>query len=121
MSIETPPRPEPQPIAEPTGLPGANVDSQGFTTTISATNTHMAASAASATIAAASAGEALASRIKSDSASVDAAAAPLAYEIVTVPAMGEPGRDELRQQCYDVRIAVFSVEQGFPLETEIDE
>ncbi|KAF8969413.1 acyl-CoA N-acyltransferase [Flammula alnicola] len=28
---------------------------------------------------------------------------------------------EERQQCYDVRIAVFHIEQKFPLETEIDE
>ncbi|KAL7282568.1 hypothetical protein ACG7TL_004039 [Trametes sanguinea] len=44
-----------------------------------------------------------------------------AYEIITVPAVGQPGREELRQQCYDVRIAVFHREQGFPLDTEIDE
>ncbi|KAI0692266.1 acyl-CoA N-acyltransferase [Cytidiella melzeri] len=43
------------------------------------------------------------------------------YEILTVPAPGEDGRDTLRQQCYDVRIDVFHREQGFPLETEIDE
>ncbi|WVW78663.1 hypothetical protein I302_100623 [Kwoniella bestiolae CBS 10118] len=29
-------------------------------------------------------------------------------------------KDEI-QACYDIRIEVFSVEQGFPLETEIDE
>jgi len=28
---------------------------------------------------------------------------------------------EQRQECYDVRIAVFHLEQEFPLETEIDE
>ncbi|KAF8812213.1 acyl-CoA N-acyltransferase [Phlegmacium glaucopus] len=28
---------------------------------------------------------------------------------------------EQRQECYDVRIAVFHLEQNFPLETEIDE
>ena len=44
-----------------------------------------------------------------------------AHEIIIVPAVGEPGRDELRQQCYDVRIDVFHREQGFPLDTEIDE
>lgn len=44
-----------------------------------------------------------------------------AHEIVVVPAVGEPGRDELRQKCYDVRIDVFHHEQKFPLETEIDE
>ncbi|KAH9850796.1 acyl-CoA N-acyltransferase [Lenzites betulinus] len=44
-----------------------------------------------------------------------------AYEVVVVPAAGQPGREELRQQCYDVRIDVFHHEQGFPLDTEIDE
>lgn len=40
------------------------------------------------------------------------------HEIVRVP----PGREEeLRQQCYNVRIKVFHHEQGFPLEAEIDE
>ena len=48
-------------------------------------------------------------------------AAPPAHEIVVVPAPGAPGRDALRQQCYDVRIDVFHREQGFPLDTEIDE
>ena len=95
-----------QPISEPavaaTTLPGANAESQG------------SVEAAVAPVAAVSATEAV--RIKSESAS-----ASLAYEVITVPAVGEPGREELRQQCYDVRIAVFSVEQGFPLETEIDE
>lgn len=43
------------------------------------------------------------------------------HEIIVVPAVGEAGREELRQQCYDVRIAVFHHEQKFPLETEIDE
>ncbi|KAI0832640.1 acyl-CoA N-acyltransferase [Trametes gibbosa] len=44
-----------------------------------------------------------------------------AYEVVIVPAVGQPAREELRQQCYDVRIDVFHREQGFPLDTEIDE
>ncbi|KAI0677329.1 acyl-CoA N-acyltransferase [Trametes maxima] len=48
-------------------------------------------------------------------------AAPPAHELVIAPAPGQPGRDELRQKCYDVRIAVFHHEQGFPLDTEIDE
>ncbi|KZT24597.1 acyl-CoA N-acyltransferase [Neolentinus lepideus HHB14362 ss-1] len=43
------------------------------------------------------------------------------HEIIIVPGIGEPGRTELRQQCYDVRIAVFVDEQGFPLDVEIDE
>ncbi|KAI0375873.1 acyl-CoA N-acyltransferase [Pilatotrama ljubarskyi] len=46
---------------------------------------------------------------------------PPAHEIIVVPAAGQPGREELRQQCYDVRIDVFHREQGFPLETEIDD
>ena len=48
-------------------------------------------------------------------------ASPLPHEIVLVPAPGQPGREELRQQCYDARIDVFHHEQGFPLDTEIDE
>ncbi|OCH96003.1 acyl-CoA N-acyltransferase [Obba rivulosa] len=43
------------------------------------------------------------------------------HSILTVPAVGQPARDALRQQCYDVRIDVFSHEQGFPLDTEIDD
>ncbi|KAI0650526.1 acyl-CoA N-acyltransferase [Trametes meyenii] len=48
-------------------------------------------------------------------------ATPPAHELVVVPAPGQPGREELLQKCYDVRIAVFHSEQGFPLDTEIDE
>ncbi|KAI0346863.1 acyl-CoA N-acyltransferase [Trametopsis cervina] len=43
------------------------------------------------------------------------------YELITVPGVGEEGREALRQQCYDVRIDVFHHEQGFPLDTEIDD
>lgn len=43
-----------------------------------------------------------------------------AHEVVQIPAYGAPGRDELKQQCFDVRIDVFVHEQGFPLEDEID-
>ncbi|TFK55607.1 acyl-CoA N-acyltransferase [Heliocybe sulcata] len=43
------------------------------------------------------------------------------HEIILVPGVGQEGRTELRQQCYDVRIAVFVDEQGFPLDVEIDE
>lgn len=43
------------------------------------------------------------------------------YEILVVPGVGAPHRDELRQECYDVRIDVFHREQKFPLDTEIDE
>ena len=43
-----------------------------------------------------------------------------AHEIVVVPAPGEPGRDELLQHCYDLRVEVFHREQGFSLEDEFD-
>ncbi|KAI0307046.1 acyl-CoA N-acyltransferase [Multifurca ochricompacta] len=42
------------------------------------------------------------------------------HEIVITPSVGQSGREQLRQQCYDVRIDVFHREQGFPLDTEID-
>lgn len=44
----------------------------------------------------------------------------LPHEIIVVPDAGEPSHDELRQQCYDVRIDVFVHEQKFSLEEEID-
>jgi len=40
-----------------------------------------------------------------------------AHEIVIVP----EGQKALQEECYDVRIKVFHLEQGFPLDTEIDE
>lgn len=46
---------------------------------------------------------------------------PPNHEIVLVPSVGQSGREQLRQQCYDVRIDVFHLEQGFPLDAEIDE
>jgi len=46
---------------------------------------------------------------------------PPAHEIVAVPAQNQEGREHLLQQCFEVRIEVFHREQGFPLETEIDE
>ncbi|GBE79911.1 acyl-CoA N-acyltransferase [Sparassis latifolia] len=52
--------------------------------------------------------------------STSSSAAP-GHEIIIVPDVGEPGRQELRQQCYDVRIDVFHHEQKFPLDTEIDD
>jgi hypothetical protein len=39
------------------------------------------------------------------------------HEIVVVT----PENKALREACYDVRIQVFHHEQGFPLDTEIDE
>lgn len=44
-----------------------------------------------------------------------------AHELIVVPAAGEPGRQELLQQCYDLRVEVFHREQGFSLEDEFDE
>jgi hypothetical protein len=46
---------------------------------------------------------------------------PPNHEIVLVPSVGQSGREQLRQQCYDLRIEVFHREQGFPLDAEIDE
>ncbi len=43
------------------------------------------------------------------------------HEVIRIPACGEEGRDELKRQCFDLRIAVFVHEQGFPLEDEIDQ
>jgi hypothetical protein len=42
------------------------------------------------------------------------------HEIVHIPSVGQSGREQLLQQCYDIRIDVFHREQGFPLDTEID-
>ena len=46
---------------------------------------------------------------------------PPPHEIIVVPDVGQQGREELREQCYALRIAVFHHEQKFPLDTEIDE
>ena len=43
------------------------------------------------------------------------------HEIVRIPSVGQTGREQLRHQCYNVRLDVFYREQGFPVETEIDE
>lgn len=44
------------------------------------------------------------------------------YELVVIdPSAGQEGWEALRQQCYDLRIDVYHHEQGFPLDTEIDE
>jgi hypothetical protein len=42
------------------------------------------------------------------------------HEILVIP-QGRHERTSLLQQCHEVRISVFHHEQGFPLETEIDE
>jgi len=50
-------------------------------------------------------------------------AAP-AHEIMTIipsECQADESVKRLRQQCFDVRIEVFHHEQGFPLETELDE
>ncbi|KAL5487615.1 hypothetical protein ACEPAI_5723 [Sanghuangporus weigelae] len=47
--------------------------------------------------------------------------APLQHEVIKIPDVGESDRDEPKLQCFDVRRAVFTYEQGFPLEIEIDE
>ncbi|KAL6305793.1 hypothetical protein BKA93DRAFT_824597 [Sparassis latifolia] len=41
--------------------------------------------------------------------------------ITIVPDVGQPGREQLRQQRYHVRIAVFHHEQHFPPEAEIED
>ena len=47
---------------------------------------------------------------------------PPAHEILVASYIGNPEDiAALRTQCYDVRIAVFVHEQGFPLDLEIDE
>lgn len=43
-----------------------------------------------------------------------------AYEIIVVPGPGEDGREELKEQCFDLRFTVFAHEQGFPAETELE-
>ena len=43
------------------------------------------------------------------------------HETILVPSVGESGREQLRQECYNVRINVFHHEQGFSLDAEIDE
>lgn len=43
------------------------------------------------------------------------------HEIIRIPSVGQSGREELIQLCYNIRIDVFHREQGFPLDTEIDE
>ena len=43
------------------------------------------------------------------------------HEVIRIPAYGEDGHEELKRQCFDLRISVFVHEQGFPLEVEIDQ
>ncbi|KIJ69947.1 hypothetical protein HYDPIDRAFT_121162 [Hydnomerulius pinastri MD-312] len=50
-----------------------------------------------------------------------ASRAPPAHEIVIVPPAGHEGRQDLLDQCINVRIDVFVHEQGFPLDVEVDE
>ena len=41
------------------------------------------------------------------------------HEIILVPSVGQPGREQLRQESYNVRINVFRHEQA--LDEKIDE
>jgi hypothetical protein len=43
------------------------------------------------------------------------------HELVIVPAVGQPGREELLNECFNIRIAVFVDEQGFSKDDEFDE
>jgi hypothetical protein len=43
------------------------------------------------------------------------------HETILVPPAGQSGREQLRQECYNVRINVFHHEQGIPLDAVIDE
>ena len=43
------------------------------------------------------------------------------HETILIPSVGQSGREQLRQECYNIRINVFHLEQGFPLDAEIDE
>lgn len=43
------------------------------------------------------------------------------YEIVViVPGEGTEGWEQLRQQCWDLRVEVYVQEQGYSLEDELD-
>ena len=43
------------------------------------------------------------------------------HEIILVPPLGQPGREQLLQECYDIRINVFHHEQGYSLNAVFDE
>ena len=42
------------------------------------------------------------------------------HEIILVPPVGQSGREQLLQECYDVRINVFHHEQGYSPDVVID-
>lgn len=46
---------------------------------------------------------------------------PFEYDVIRVPPVGQPRREELFKQCCDLRIEVFCKEQGFPEDEELDE
>lgn len=46
---------------------------------------------------------------------------PPAHEIIVVPLPGHEGRQDLLDQCVNVRIDVFVHEQEFPLDVEVDQ
>jgi hypothetical protein len=43
------------------------------------------------------------------------------HEIILVPPLGQSDREQLLQECYDIRINVFHHEQGYSLNVVIDE
>lgn len=43
------------------------------------------------------------------------------HEIILVPPLGQSGREQLLQECYDIRINVFHHEQGYSLNAVFDE
>lgn len=45
---------------------------------------------------------------------------PLPHEIALVPSAGTSGREQLLQQCHDIRIDVFRREMGSSVEDEVD-
>ena len=45
----------------------------------------------------------------------------LDHEIILVPPLGQSGREQLLQECYDIRINVFHHEQGYSLNVVFDE
>jgi hypothetical protein len=42
------------------------------------------------------------------------------HQIIQIPPVGQSGREQLLEQCFEIRIEVFHREQGYPLDAEID-
>ncbi|KAH9977658.1 acyl-CoA N-acyltransferase [Lactifluus volemus] len=42
------------------------------------------------------------------------------HQVIQIPSVGQSGREQLLDQCFEIRIDVFHREQGFPLDAEID-